>query len=224
MEVRPTSTTPSQYNMKFSMTILTPYNSIANSATQKRKFIEKLAELFQDKDTSSITLNNITNMTNSTVVSWYNRTLATSSCPDQAIKDLQNLIVKEKSLTERVNFVMGPEYQVKQISMDPIGQCSGEVKGVISPSVTPPQEDTTSVGKSTDDLIITFIVPAIIIAAMLILASIIACILYRRRRSGKMSVSEQDDERQSFRNKGIPVIFQDELDEKPDPGKKLNEV
>lgn len=34
-----------------------------------------------------------------------------------------------------------------------------------------------------------------------------------------MSISEKDDERQSFRSKGIPVIFQDELDEKPDPGK-----
>lgn len=54
---------------------------------------------------------------------------------------------------------------------------------------------------------ITFVVPAVIICSMLLLAGIVACVLYRRRRTGKMSVGDED-ERQSFRNKGIPVIFQ----------------
>lgn len=54
---------------------------------------------------------------------------------------------------------------------------------------------------------ITFVVPAVIICTMLLLAGVVACVLYRRRRTGKMSVGDED-ERQSFRNKGIPVIFQ----------------
>lgn len=73
---------------------------------------------------------------------------------------------------------------------------------------------------------------------MLLLAAIIACILYRRRLTGKMELgkcwiflqpiaiihnfylSGDEEERRSFRSKGIPVIFQDELDEKPEIGNK----
>lgn len=35
-----------------------------------------------------------------------------------------------------------------------------------------------------------------------------------------MKISGDEEERKSFRNKGIPVIFQDELDEKPDIASK----
>ncbi|XP_015515024.2 uncharacterized protein LOC107220800 isoform X1 [Neodiprion lecontei] len=217
--VNPSNTSPPQHIVEFSMTLEIPYKNFVHSAAQKRKFMEKLGELFHDKDASAISIDNITE---STVVTWHNKTLVTSSCPHNVITQLREVIVKdEKMLTERVGDVMGSEFPVKQITITPTGLCLGdESTSVYSPSAGPPVEGGTSVGKSHDDVIITFIVPAIIIAAMLILAAIIACILYRRKRSGKMSVSEQDDERQSFRNKGIPVIFQDELDEKPDPGNK----
>ncbi|XP_046746458.1 dystroglycan 1-like isoform X4 [Diprion similis] len=217
--VNPSNTSPPQHIVEFSMTLEIPYKNFVHSAAQKRKFMEKLGELFHDKDASAISIDNITE---STVVTWHNKTLVTPYCPHNVITQLREVIVKdEKMLTDRVGDVMGSEFPVKQITITPTGICLGdESTSVYSPSAGPPVEGGTSVGKSHDDVIITFIVPAIIIAAMLILAAIIACILYRRKRSGKMSVSEQDDERQSFRNKGIPVIFQDELDEKPDPGNK----
>lgn len=89
----------------------------------------------------------------------------------------------------------------------------------------------------------TFVLPAVIIIAMLLLASIIACVLHRRRMTGKMELGNfrfvsifhnsliqiyifsfvkigDEEERRSFRSKGIPVIFQDELDEKPEIGNK----
>lgn len=71
----------------------------------------------------------------------------------------------------------------------------------------------------SDDYLLTFIVPIVIIALMLFLASITACIFYRKRRSGKMNL--QEDGRQSYGNKGIPVIFQEELEEKPETGTKM---
>lgn len=215
--VNPSTTTSAQHNVEFSMTLEIDHDDFADSAAMKKKFIEKLRDLFEDKDTSAISLDSINE---NTVVTWHNRSLVTSYCPHREIKKLREVLVKEdKMLTDRVEEVMGSDFPVKQITLTPTGLCRGELTSVHSPSVIPPTEDTTSVGSSSDDLIITYIVPAIIIAAMLLLAGIIACVLYRRKRSGKMSVSEQDDERQSFRNKGIPVIFQDELDEKPDPGK-----
>jgi dystroglycan 1 len=48
--------------------------------------------------------------------------------------------------------------------------------------------------------------------------AVVACVLYRRRRTGKMNVEE--DGRQTYGNKGIPVIFQEELEEKPESGTK----
>lgn len=209
--------------VEFSMTLDIPYDSFAYSALQKRNFIEKLRDLYQDKDTNSISLHSISN--GSTVITWHNRTLPTSYCAHDEVSRLRSVLVKSdndrRSVTDEVLEVMGSKFPVKQITVIPMGICLGELTDVHMPdNYVPPIDDSTSVGTFHDDYLITFVLPAIIIAAMLILAGIIACVLYRRRRSGKMSVSEQDDERQSFRSKGIPVIFQDELDEKPDPGNK----
>lgn len=212
-----------QHTVEFSMTLDIPYESFAHSALQKRNFIEKLRDLYQDKDTNAISLHSISN--GSTVITWHNRTLPTSYCAHEEVSRLRGVLVKSdndrRSVTDEVLDIMGSKFPVKQITVIPMGICLGELTGVHSPdSYVPPVDDSTSVGAFHDDYLITFVLPAIIIAAMLILAGVIACVLYRRRRSGKMSVSEQDDERQSFRSKGIPVIFQDELDEKPDPGNK----
>ncbi|XP_031833373.2 uncharacterized protein LOC116427319 isoform X3 [Nomia melanderi] len=213
------------HTVEFSMTLDIPYDSFAHSALQKRNFIEKLRDLYQDRDTSAISLHSISN--GSTVITWHNRTLPTSYCAHEEVSRLRSVLVKNdndrRSVTDEVLEVMGSKFPVKQITVIPMGICLGELTNVHSPdNYVPPIDDSTSVGTFHDDYLITFVLPAIIIAAMLILAGIIACVLYRRRRSGKMSVSEQDDERQSFRSKGIPVIFQDELDEKPDPGKYSN--
>lgn len=212
------------HTVEFSMTLDIPYDSFAHSALQKRNFIEKLRDLYGDKDTNAILLHNISN--GSTVITWHNRTLPTSYCAHEEVNRLRSVLVKSendrRSVTDEVLDVMGSKFPVKQITVIPMGICLGELTGIHSPDSNVPsvEDDSRSVGAFHDDYLLTFVLPAVIIAAMLILAGIIACVLYRRRRSGKMSVSEQDDERQSFRSKGIPVIFQDELDEKPDPGKK----
>lgn len=210
-----------QHTVEFSMTLDIPYESFAHSALQKRNFIEKLRDLYQDKDTNAISLHSISN--GSTVITWHNRTLPTSYCAHEEVSRLRSVLVKSdndrRSVTDEVLEIMGLKFPVKQITVIPMGICLGELTDVHSrDNHVPPVDDSTSVGAFHDDYLITFVLPAIIIAIMLILAGIIACVFYRRRRSGKMSVSEQDDERQSFRSKGIPVIFQDELDEKPDPG------
>ena len=211
------------HTVEFSMTLDIPYETFAYSALQKRNFIEKLKELYEDKDTSAISLYSITN--GSTVITWHNRTLPTIYCAHEEVNRLRSVLVKSdnarRSVTDKVLDIMGPEFAVLQITVISMGICRDELTNVHQPdNNVPPVDDSTAVGAFHDDYLITFVLPAIIIAAMLILAGIIACVLYRRRRSGKMSVSEQDDERQSFRSKGIPVIFQDELDEKPDPGNK----
>lgn len=115
---------------------------------------------------------------------------------------------------------MQPDFPVSQVNVVPMGLCLNEKSRKYPSDIynSPPVDDLASFGARHDEYLVTFVLPIVIIAAMIMLAGVIACILYKRRRSGKMNVSEHDDERQSFRSKGIPVIFQDELDEKPEPG------
>jgi len=180
--------------------------------------MEKLKDLFGDQNTNAVSLESVTE--GSTVVTWYNRTVPIDHCPEDEISQLRKLLINEDhTVTARVGTIMAPEFNVKTITVTPIGKCQGELTVWHYPDGSGlPSEDTQPVGTS-DEYLVTFVVPAVIIAAMLILAGIVACVLYRRRRTGKMNVGDED-ERQSFRNKGIPVIFQDELEERPDPGNK----
>lgn len=154
----------------------------------------------------------------------YNVSLPTDRCPDEEIKQLKKVLIRENegSLTERVDEIMGPEFTVMSVSFDSKGACAIGIPIVAAPEMPPniagSNEDASKTVDS-DDYIITFIIPIVVIVCMIVIAALIACILYRRRRSGKMSVGD-DEERQAFRSKGIPVIFQDELDEKPDPSNK----
>ena len=82
-----------------------------------------------------------------------------------------------------------------------------------SPNVT----GVATAGKtSEDDIWITTVVPAVVIVAILLIALLVACILYRKKRKGKMNLEDQN----TFVNKGAPVIFPDELDEKPNDSTK----
>ncbi|PSN45591.1 hypothetical protein C0J52_15074 [Blattella germanica] len=207
-----------QYNVEFGMTLEIPFETFVSSASMKRKFVEKLKILFEDPNTNAISVSSIKE--GSTIVTWYNRTLPTDFCPEDDISRLRRILVNDdQSISDRVGARMGPEFNVLAIKLTPTGKCQGELTELHVPdSPGLPIDDTHQIGTS-DEYLVTFVVPAVIIAAMLILAGIVACVLYRRRRTGKMNVGDED-ERQSFRNKGIPVIFQDELEERPDPGNK----
>lgn len=78
-----------------------------------------------------------------------------------------------------------------------------------------PIHEAGSPFKISEEVLITYVLPAAIILLMLLIALLIACLLYKRRSTGKMELGDEE-ERKSFRSKGIPVIFQDELDEKPE--------
>lgn len=202
------------YNVDFTITLEIPYELFINSANHKRKFIEKLQEVFRDKDAKNIHINAINE--GSTIVSWNNKSLPTDRCPNSEIKRLRRILINDdETLPDRIYNIFDNELQVKSVSLTPIGICQGETTIIHSPDNSYPDESGPA--ESSDEYLITFVVPAVIIAFMLVLAGVVACVLYRRRRSGKMNV---EDERQSFRNKGIPVIFQDEIDEKPDSGTK----
>lgn len=63
----------------------------------------------------------------------------------------------------------------------------------------------------------TYIIPSVLIAVMILLALIIACLLSRKNKYTQASTEDDGpNSRVYLKNakKGVPVIFQDELDEK----------
>ncbi|XP_052126502.1 dystroglycan 1 [Frankliniella occidentalis] len=228
------------YSVEFSITINPHYETFIRNTPQKRKFVEKLRELFGDPDTSNIVIGRISkflhespligevskhpnqdfpslNIKGSTVITWYNSTLPTTRCPHDEISTLRRVLVNDDNqMSSRLISVMGPEFTVLAVGLYPTAVCQGELTPLHPTYPPPPPVDEVPPMGSSEEYLITFVVPAVIICTMLLLAGIVACVLYRRRRTGKMSVGDED-ERQSFRNKGIPVIFQDELEEQTEP-------
>lgn len=206
------------YNVEFSMKLDLNYKKFTESPSLQRSFVEKLARLFGDSDTSAIVLSGFS--PGSTIITWHNKTLPTNICPDNKIKQLRQIILgDDERLTSNVARVMGEEFPVQSARLTPAGLCQGALIKIPADSVEILTNNDVTAVSHNEHFIIGLIVPAVVITVMLLCAGIIACILYRRRRTGKMSVGDED-ERQTFRSKGIPVIFQDELDERPEPTNK----
>lgn len=123
-------------------------------------------------------------------------------CHRNEIRKLESILVnEERTVSNYVQDVMGPEFPVAAVKLQYHGACK-TVPIYTRPAVDIPVsvEDTTT-QESHEEYLVTFIVPAVIISSMLLLAGIAACVMYRRKRSGKMNVEE--DGRSSYGNKGM---------------------
>ncbi|XP_058975907.1 uncharacterized protein LOC101889778 isoform X3 [Musca domestica] len=192
-------------------------------ADLQRKFVERIAQLFGDASAQNIQIRSVNPIhdTDSTAISFYNTTLYRSHnrCPEEEIESVRSVYQQDGAMRDRVRKILGSELNITNIQIYPLA-CNDQTN-VIHREYVPTKTDEPLL-KSTfsDDYLYTIILPAIIIVTMILIASIIACCLHRRRRkSGKMELGDEE-ERKSFRTKGIPVIFQDELDEKPEIGNK----
>ncbi|XP_046388559.1 dystroglycan 1 [Ischnura elegans] len=248
-------TAHSFHSVEFVATLAEDHEKFDSSPSLKRKFVERLAHLFGDRDTSAILLYSITageddgvaedGERGTTLISWFNTSLAVDRCPNKDVSRLRNILVaenggpgmKEVSLSQHVQTTFGYELPIRSIDIIPINTCLGELPVIhfpeSPPSILEEDEDerrdngpSSTTSSSSDEYLITFIVPAVVIASMLLLAGLIACVLYRRRRRGKLSVAEKraggigGGPLLAGANRGIPVIFQDELEERPpDPAK-----
>ncbi|XP_047030651.1 dystroglycan 1 isoform X1 [Helicoverpa zea] len=210
--------------VEFQMTMEYPFPMLAYDANNKRKVVEKLAALFGQKETDNIRIQSITN--NPTTIIWYNTSLPMDRCPKKEIEELRKMIIVDErgsmggALKENVDHVFDKDLKVMSIRLIPLGLCAEQNTKIpkttiqVHPGSSSSQNNKAS-NAADPNYLVTFIIPAVVIVCMILLASIVACVLYRRRRTGKMSVGDEE-ERQAFRSKGIPVIFQDELEERGD--------
>ncbi|XP_065370298.1 serine-rich adhesin for platelets isoform X2 [Calliphora vicina] len=190
----------------------------------QRKFIERIANLFGDASTQNIQIRSVTTHHDSdgTVVNFYNTTLfkTHNHCPEDEMEVLRSVFLQDYTVRERVKKALGPELNITNVQVVPLGSCNVQTDVTHREFVPNKTEEPMLKSTFSEDYMYTIILPAIIIVSMILIASLIACCLHRRRRkSGKMELGDEE-ERKSFRTKGIPVIFQDELDEKPEIGNK----
>ncbi|CAI9744143.1 dystroglycan 1-like [Octopus vulgaris] len=197
--------------MKFSM----EYKKFMSNINSRLDLIDKIGKLYGDADASSVTVLEITE--GSVEVSWTNNTLVGTKCPDDATKALFERLVDDKKQVKRSARKAMKPFKLQSAQIIPMGACAG---GYINPmpSTTMAAATTPELKKQQsddeNDILISTVVPAVIIVSILLLALLVACILYRKKRKGKMSLSSAS-EHDAYSGKGAPVIFAEELEDKP---------
>jgi neurexin len=226
-------------NHEFMISIDFDYHIFKDNVMNSVTVVNKIAKLYGENTTENIVITSM--KPGSVMFSWTNTSVEMAPCPALEINRLLSYIITDKkTLTQNFVDIMRP-YRIKTAGARALGACQGlnfkamgkSVDGDsigtvfvrnmddntpydVSPGTGQSEEDKKSRETSEDNLLITTVVPAVVIAAMILLAAIIACILYRKKRKGKLS----DEDKHTFVNKGIPVIFADELEDKPDPPTK----
>lgn len=201
-------------------------------AANQRKFVEKLAEILGDKDTSNIILKKVVDrIGGKTSVIIRNSTLKYDNfkaCPNSLIEKLRSkLLHSDGNVRSDIKQQFEPDFPVHKILTRPIGMLKMNLyhkfffvnivlfskTGKCAPdgSYKHPEESTLRPDINppliNNDLLVTYILPTGIIVVMLIIFFLIACLLHKRKNTGKMELGDEE-ERKSFRSKGIPVIFQ----------------
>ncbi|XP_062842704.1 dystroglycan [Trichomycterus rosablanca] len=196
--------------------------SVTNDIHKKILLVKKLAYSFGDRNSSSITLKNITK--GSIVVEWTNSSLQQHPCPKEQIQAMSRKISDaEGNPSVMFTNVMVSDFKpLKPITVKGTGSCSkyvfvppGERQDPTPPAVTP----AVGAGRqSNDDVYLHTVIPAVVVAAILLIAGIIAMICYRKKRKGKLTIEDQA----TFIKKGVPIIFADEFDDsKPPPSSSM---
>ncbi|KPP67533.1 dystroglycan-like [Scleropages formosus] len=194
---------------------------VTNDIHKKILLIKKLAYSFGDRNSSTVTLRNITK--GSMVVEWTNNSLQQNPCPKEQIQVMSRKISDPTGRpSSAFNNALEPDFKPINITVKGRGSCRNYM--FVPPGeivIPPPPTDAPSLGtgrQSTDDVYLHTVIPAVVVAAILLVAGIIAMICYRKKRKGKLTIEDQA----TFIKKGVPIIFADEMDDsKPPPSSSM---
>lgn len=214
--------------------------------TDRLMLMKKIAKVAGDGNPDNIEVLRVAK--GSVIYAWTNSSLPRDSCPSADIQTMTGKFLRpDGTMRKSAKNRLAP-YKLTSVELAPKGACMNDPnfptlgvkqpvtpepqptpepskKSIIVPDDPPYDVETTpepevDLGKAAqgddDEVWITTVVPAVVIVAILLIALIIACILYRKKRKGKMSLEDKN----TFVNKGAPVIFPDEYDEKPNDSTK----
>ncbi|NXY77476.1 DAG1 protein, partial [Glareola pratincola] len=210
--------------VKFKARLEGDHNMVVNDINKKIMLVKKLALAFGDRNSSTITVQDIAK--GSIVVEWTNNTLPLEPCPREQIRTLSKKIADDSGGPSLAfSNVLQPEFKPLNVSVVGSGSCrhiqfipvtkDGRVISEATPTVVAGKDPEKS---SEDDVYLHTVIPAVVVAAILLVAGIIAMICYRKKRKGKLTIEDQA----TFIKKGVPIIFADELDDsKPPPSSSM---
>ncbi|XP_062593828.1 dystroglycan 1-like [Saccostrea cucullata] len=229
--VQPDERLSGEPSHKISMTFDADYEKFTN--TKVKDLTRSLAQfMFGSADADAITVLDV--QPGSVVYSWTNNQLPTDSCPAKQVSETMGKFLNEDGTVNEKAKQEFP-YPLNDVEAVPMGACVGNKdfpsSGKIIEPMTPkpdepgtdkPTSEPTDPGKKEfqeeeeNEIWLTTVVPAVVIVVLLIIFLIIACVLYQKKRKGKMSLEDKN----YHNNKGAPVIFPDEYDEKPNDASK----
>ncbi|NXK65921.1 DAG1 protein, partial [Sylvietta virens] len=210
--------------VKFKARLEGDHNAVVNDIHKKIMLVKKLALAFGDRNSSTITVQDIAK--GSIIVEWTNNTLPLEPCPREQIRTLSKKIADDSGRPSLAfSNVLQPEFKPLNVSVVGSGSCrhiqfvpvtkDGRVISEATPTVAAGKDPEKS---SEDDVYLHTVIPAVVVAAILLVAGIIAMICYRKKRKGKLTIEDQA----TFIKKGVPIIFADELDDsKPPPSSSM---
>jgi neurexin len=200
---------------EFSVTLDINYREFLFKVDRRIDVASKIAGAFGDSDPGHITVTRISE--GSVRYAWTNNTLPAEPCPEADIKALSRRLVNPYTGLPNPDFLasMRP-YPVKDVGVTPLGSCTvpertDEPSGTTAVSEPEPVEIRKG-GFMDNSLMFMLIVIAAVVLGLLFLILVIVCIVCccRSRRTSEKQRRQRDDEL-SCANKGIPVIFADEL-------------
>jgi dystroglycan 1 len=208
-------------NHELSVTLDLDYDKVMYDLETRVNVINRIAAAFGDRDASKMIITRIS--PGSVVISWTNSTIPFEPCPEKEIRALlAHLLLPNGDINETFAKAMEP-YRVLKGGASHLGPCAhlDSHRTATTTSVLP-DEVTTSVmmpkgvevkprEQQESNLLLLILIPIVIVAVLLLILIIICVVCYKKQ---KRRQKEQD--KLSGLHKGIPIIFADELDDKPD--------
>ena len=183
------------------------FDEFINNPELQLDVLNRIASVFGDPDASALTITGL--QRGSVILSFTNNTIPKDSCPIDLIEELmKKLVTADGKPTQALIDAFAPNYTISGVEAAPQGTCV-ETTPVPTVKTFPPFQPPNDRDTGSNDAWITNVLPGVIVAFIIILAGIVVFILYRKNRKGKLS----DEDQNTFINKGIPIIFAEELDE-----------
>ncbi|XP_074646737.1 dystroglycan 1-like [Tubulanus polymorphus] len=204
---------------EFVLVLAESYDKFIADVDNSISIVQKIAQVYGDKNASSILVRSI--KSGSVHFAWTNTTLRKNPCPAKAIMGLMNYIIRDNdTLNPQLVEIMKP-FKIKSALARSLGSCSDVAFVPGKPTEKPVEKPSRGNGMEeianlNQKFMINVVIPIAVMGFFIIVATIVACVLYHTRRKGKLSTNDK----QTYANKGIPVIFADEIDDKPDPPTK----
>lgn len=212
-------------NHEITVCLNVDFNMFMMNVDLRVEVARRIAHAYGDADVTNMAVTRI--LEGSVKFSWTNLSLASvDPCPAEPLLRLtEGMIQPDGTLNPDFVDALHP-YEVLYVEYSPRGSCKartpfrsgGRPEDIVvttegsNAAESSDSESNPKIMRSLDGVIMTLIIPILIIVVILALAFVLVCTVCSRRKKGDAC---GDPGGQSTTRKGVPVIFADELEEKP---------